>query len=90
MTAYFSEIDPGYNDSEFKLGNRTGWYAEMPLRFKLSQFLSVVVKPWCEYSEIGQSDVEVRTFYGAFNGYFYELSSKTNQCGVNVGATLSF
>jgi hypothetical protein len=90
MTAYFSELDPGYNDPEFKLGNKTGWYAEIPLRIKLSQFWSVVVKPWYEYSAIGQSDVEARTYYGALSGYFYEPSSKTNQYGLNVGATFSF
>lgn len=89
-TAYFSDLDPGYNDPEFKLGNRTGWYAEIPLTFKFSQFWSVVVKPWYEYSEIGESDVAARTYYGALSGYFYEPSSKTNQYGVNVGAVFSF
>ncbi|HVO64927.1 MAG TPA: hypothetical protein VMT12_00460 [Syntrophales bacterium] len=90
MTAYFSEVDPGYNDPEFKLGNKVGWYAEIPLKYRLSQSWSIVVKPWYEYSAIGESDVSALTYYGALSGYYYEPTSKTNQYGVNVGVIFSF
>ncbi len=90
MVAYFSDLDPGYNDPKFKLGNKVGWYAEIPVRYKFSQFWSVVIKPWYEHSAIGQSDIVARTYYGAVNGYFYEPASETNQYGLNVGVIFNF
>ena len=90
MTAYFSDLDPGYSDPEFKLGNKIGWYAEIPLMYKFSKSWSVVIKPWYEYSAIGQSDIVARTYYGALSGYFYEPASKTNQYGLNVGGRFTF
>lgn len=90
MTAYMNELDPGYNDPEFKLGNKIGWYAEIPLRYKFSEIWSVVVKPWYERSEIGESDTVPLTYYGTIWGYAYEPSSKTNQYGVNVGFVATY
>jgi hypothetical protein len=81
MTAYFSELYPASNDPEFKLGNKIGYYAELPVRYKFSQAWSLVVKPWYEYSEIGQSDI--------VDG-FYEPSSTTKLYGVNFGVVFSF
>ncbi len=81
MTAYFSELNPASNDPEFKLGNKVGYYAELPVRYKFSQAWSLVVKPWYEYSEIGQSDI--------VDG-FYEPSSTTKLYGVNFGVVYSF
>jgi len=81
MTAYFSELDPASGDLEFKLGNRVGYYAELPVRYKFSPSWSLVVKPWYEYSQIGQSDI--------VDG-FYEPSSTTNLYGVNLGVVYSF
>jgi hypothetical protein len=90
MTADMSELAAGYNDPEFKLGNKIGWYAEIPLKYKFSQYWSVVVKPWYEYSEIGQSDTVPLTYYGSIWGYAYEPSSKTHQYGVNIGVVASY
>ncbi len=81
MIAYFSELDPTSNDPEFKLGNKIGYYAEVPLRYKFSQSWSVIIKPWYEYSEIGQSDTVDLT---------YEPASKAHLYGVNLGAVYSF
>jgi hypothetical protein len=90
MTANLSELDPGYNDPHFTLGNKTGWYAEIPVTYKFSQTWAIVMKPWYEYSEIGQSDTVPLTYYGAIYGYAYEPSSKTHQYGVNVGVVASY
>lgn len=30
MAVKFSDFDPGYNTPDVKLGNRTGYYAEIP------------------------------------------------------------
>jgi hypothetical protein len=90
MTAYLSELDDGYNDPTFKLRNKTGWYAELPITYKFSQTWAIVVKPWYEYSEIGKSDKEPLTYYGSLYGYAYEPSSETKQYGVNLGVVASF
>jgi hypothetical protein len=90
MSANLSELDPGYNDPKFKLGNKTGWYAEIPVTYKFSQTWAIVMKPWYEYSEIGQSDTVPITYYGTIDGYAYEPSSKTRQYGVNVGVVASY
>ena len=81
MIAYYSELDPTSNDPEFKLGNKIGYYAEVPFRYKFSQSWSVIIKPWYEYSEIGQSDTVDLT---------YEPSSRMHLYGVNLGAVYSF
>jgi hypothetical protein len=90
MTAYFSELDPASNDPEFKLGNRIGYYAEVPLRYKFTESWSVIIKPWYEYSEIGQSDTVNLTTNGVVTGAAYEPSSTTNLYGVNFGVVYSF
>jgi len=90
MRAYLSEYNSGNNDPEVELGNKLGWYAEIPIRYKFSQYWSVVVKPWYEYSAIGKSDTVAYTYYGIVDGYLYEPASKTHQYGVNVGLTVSY
>ncbi len=90
MTAYLSELDPGYNDPEFKLGNKLGWYAEIPVRYKFSPYWSVVVKPWYEYSKIGKSNDDDLTYCGYYDGTYYEPASRTHQYGLNVGLVASY
>jgi hypothetical protein len=90
MRAYLSEYRSGNNDPEFKLGNKLGWYAEIPLRYMFSQHWSIVVKPWYEYSAIGKSDEEALTYYGIVDRYYYEPDSTTHQYGVNVGLVVSY
>jgi Autotransporter beta-domain len=90
MIAYFSELDPTSNDPEFKLGNKIGYYAELPVRYKFSQNWSLVVKPWYEYSEFGESDTVDLTTNGVVTGAAYEPSSRTHLYGVNLGFVYSF
>jgi len=90
MEAEFSDFDPGYNNPSFKLGNRIGYYAEIPLRYKFSQHWSVVVKPWYAYDEIGQSDTVDITYMGTTVGSAYEPPSRTHQYGANVGFVVSY
>jgi len=90
MTAEFSDLDPGFNNPDVKLGNRIGYYAEIPLRYRFSQFWSVVVKPWYAYDEIGQSDTVNLTYQGTVVMSLYEPSSRTHQYGVNVGLAVAY
>lgn len=89
MTAYFSELNSGNDDPEFTLGNKMGWYAEIPFRYRFSPSWSGVVKPWYEYSEIGQSDNVGYTYNGSRH-VAYEPSSRTYQYGLNVGLVFSY
>jgi hypothetical protein len=81
MTAYLSYI--GGPDTEFTLGNRIGFYAEIPVTYKFTNNIGITVTPWYEYSSFGESDVDAATG-------FYEPSSKTNKYGVNAGVLFSF
>ncbi|MGD0022311.1 MAG: outer membrane beta-barrel protein [Smithellaceae bacterium] len=81
-TAYFSKIPFGYPDMGFTLGNRIGFYAEIPVTYKFTNDIGISVTPWYEYRSFGASDVNI---YG-----FYEPSSTANEYGVNVGVLLSF
>lgn len=88
MTAYLSDI--GYNsDPTFDLGNKPGYFVEVPIRYRLSRNWSVSLTPWYEYSAIGQSDV-VSAQRGSRIDSFYEPSSRTHQYGFNIGAGFSF
>jgi len=90
MTAYFSDLDHRYSNPEFDLGNEVGWYAEVPVKIKLSRMWSLVVKPWYEHSKIGKSD-DVDVWYrGQYEGTYYEPSSKTVQYGINVGLVYTY
>jgi len=81
MTAYLSYI--GGPDTEFTLGNRIGFYAEIPVTYKFTNNIGITVTPWYEYSSFGESDVDAATG-------FYEPSSKTTKYGVNAGVLFSF
>jgi hypothetical protein len=90
MAVQFSDLDPGFNTPDVKLGNRMGYYAEIPVRYKFSQFWSVVIKPWYAYDAIGQSDTVDVTYYGTTVGALSEPGSTTHQYGVNVGLSVSY
>lgn len=83
MTAYFSEVSPAFSDLTFDLGNKAGWFAEMPVRYKFSEHWSLVGTPWYEFSQIGRSNK-----VGVSQAY--EPASTTNQYGINIGMTRSF
>jgi len=68
-------------DTEFDLGNKTGFYADLPVTYKFTSNWSIVGTPWYEYSEIGQSNIVA--------GY-YEPASKTNQYGFKLGVSYSY
>ena len=90
MDVMFSQLDPGFNNPDVKLGNRIGYYAEIPLRYRFSKNWSVILKPWYAYDEIGQSDTVDLTYYGQTVGALYEPPSVTHQYGINVGLSLSY
>jgi len=79
MTAYMSYF--GWLDTDFTLGNRIGAYAEIPITYKFTNELGIVVTPWYEYSAFGKSDVE---------NFFYEPASRTHKYGANIGFLFSF
>jgi hypothetical protein len=88
--SYASEVLAGVADLDFTLGNKVGFYAEIPVTFRFTKNWAVVLTPWYEYSAFGQSDTVNITYGGTVVGYAYEPASKTNQYGVNLGANLSF
>ncbi len=90
MSVEYSDYYPGFNTPDVKLGNRIGYYAEIPLRYKFSKAWAVVLKPWYAYDEIGQSDTVDLTYYGTVVGSLYEPPSTTHQYGVNIGLSVSY
>ena len=90
MRAFLSQIDSSASDFRVDLGNKTGWFAEVPIRCHFSGPWSFTVTPWYEYSEIGKSD-EVNIIYvGGLIARAYEPASTTHQYGVNAGLVYSF
>ncbi|UCG80882.1 MAG: hypothetical protein JSV60_00955 [Desulfobacterales bacterium] len=73
------------------LGNKVGWFAEMPIRYLFSTVWSFVAAPWYEYSEIGESNQVLIIDSGStIRGPYLEPDSTTYQYGVNVGLVYSF
>jgi hypothetical protein len=90
MKAYLTDIDPNYGgDPEFDLGNKIGWFVELPVRYLLYKKWSVAFTPWYEYSKIGKSPIE-GVSYGNSTVFFFEPSSTTHQYGFNIGVGYSF
>jgi hypothetical protein len=89
MTLFTSERYAGVPDFDFTLGNKIGFYAEMPVTYKFTNNWSIVVTPWYEYSAFGQSETQYYT-YGGWLYWAYEPSSKTNWYGINLGVNFNF
>jgi hypothetical protein len=89
-TAELSEVDPGFNDPAMKLGNRASYYVEMPIRYKLTNTWSIVLKPWFTYDQIGQSDPADLVYHGTVIGTATEPSSTAQQYGINLGLSAAF
>ena len=88
MKAYLSEVLAG-PDLDFSLGNEVGWYAELPVTYRITNNWALTVTPWYEYSTTGQSDTQYFHYGGSLYST-YEPSSKTNQFGISLSADLSF
>jgi len=82
MTAYRSENNPSQSDLDFDLGNKPGYYVEIPISYKFDRNWSIVATFWYEYSEIGKSNT--------LAGGAYEPDSTTNQYGLNLGVSYLF
>jgi len=83
--------DFGYdNDPRVDLGNRIGYFIDIPIRYYLSRNWSLSLTPWYEYNSIGESNWEPAVMGGAIVGYISEPSSRTHQYGFNIGAGYSF
>jgi len=81
MKLYASEFNSSFPDVTFDLGNKPGFYLELPIRYKLANNWSILGSFWYEYSEIGKSDV----IYGLL-----EPDSETHQYGFNLGVSYLF
>src|SRR4030065_397870 len=75
MTAYYSYI--GDSDTDFKLGNRIGAYAEIPITYKFTNEFGIVLTPWYEYGAFGRSDWE----YIGGGDFAFEPASRTHKYG---------
>jgi hypothetical protein len=90
MKVRTSEVGLTGNDGTFELGNRVGFYLELPLRFDLTKWLFINVTPWYQYIRIGESDRLDLVLGNQVVGYAYEPSSRTNWYGINLGVGFSF
>lgn len=90
MKVYGSQMHPGFNNPTVDLGDKVGWFAEVPIRYKFAERWSVVGTPWYEYSEIGKSNEEILTLYGTPFAIIYEPASETYQYGIKLGVVYWF
>ncbi len=90
MKASLSELDSGYNDPAFNLGDRIGLCASAPIRYAWAKNWTVTGTPWYEYTPIGASNLELLTYRGTAKSLVMEPSSRTNQCGLDLGVEYSF
>jgi len=89
MTVLYSDIYAVNNDPELDLGNKIGWWAELPVRYRFAQHWSFVVTPWYAYSAIGKSD-EAFVSDGQTTLVVYEPSSRTHQYGLKFAIALVY
>jgi hypothetical protein len=90
MRAFLSQIDSSASDFKVDLGDTTGWFAEIPVRYRFSDAWSCVGTPWYEYSEIGKSNQVYVISPGNSLRLWHEPASTTHQYGINVGLAYSF
>lgn len=90
MEARFSQVLAGANDLEFDLGNRPGFYAELPVTYRFTKNWAVVGTPWYEHSEIGRSNTLDIVQNNAIVGFAFEPASRTHQYGFRLAASYSF
>lgn len=84
----FSETIINGQDTTLTLGNKAGYKIQMPVRIQLaSPQYSLVIAPWYESSEIGESNFE---YNATMNGFIMEPASRTYQFGVATGLTSTF
>ena len=89
MTVLYSDIYVVNNDPELDLGNKIGWWAELPVRYRFAQYWSFVVTPWYAYSAIGKSN-EALVTDGQTTLVVWEPSSRTHQYGLKFAIALVY
>jgi hypothetical protein len=90
MKVSLSDLDSGYNDPAFNLGDKIGFYMAAPVRYAFTRNWSVTGTPWFEYSPLGASDLELLTYHGTEKSLVREPSSATKQYGFDLGIAYSF
>ena len=90
MKAYPSEVNSGYSDLDFDLGNKVGFYADLPLTYRFAGNWAATLTAWYEYTAIGQSNAVNVAYNNKVIGYAYEPSSTNNQIGVRFGVSRAF
>ncbi|MCD6570446.1 MAG: autotransporter domain-containing protein [Deltaproteobacteria bacterium] len=73
------------------LGNKRGYFAELPVYYKLSSYISLIATPWYAYREIGKSDYFfINDHYASISYYAYEPDSTTYQYGTTIRLVWEF
>lgn len=85
VTAFFSGMDPGFNDVGLNLGSTIGESIKVNFTYLLDKGLSLLVIPWYERSSNGQSNTGILSYYGTPISIVQEPSSVTDKFGINVG-----
>jgi hypothetical protein len=89
MVVRLGETFADGQDSTATLGNRLGWRASLPIRYRTSASAAVVMTPWYQASSIGQSNhFDLMTSSGSA-GTAYEPDSRTRQFGAMLGVALT-
>lgn len=83
---HMSDINPGYSNPRLDLGSKTGWRAELPVRYNLASSWTLTAGPWYEYSAIGRSNSEIYTPGWTVT----EPASETHQYGIKAGVAYRF
>ncbi|MDD5711895.1 MAG: autotransporter outer membrane beta-barrel domain-containing protein [Smithellaceae bacterium] len=89
MKTFISAIDPTATDTTYKLKDKIGWHADLPVRYRIGGNWVLVCTPWFDYNSSRQSDyVEHRNLLGLVDYVTYEPASRTYQYGLNLGLAL--
>ncbi|MBF0474089.1 MAG: hypothetical protein HQK93_10235 [Nitrospirae bacterium] len=88
VTAFFSGINPGFNDVALNLGRAVCGNIKANIIYTISKDYYLLITPWYENSSNGQSNVGTLTFNGVPSTGVQEPNSTTNKYGINVGIRL--
>lgn len=77
---------------QVNLGGKVGFKLELPYTYHMNSNWAMVIKPWYEYWEIGQSNSVPQMINGVPQGNYtvHEPGSKNNQIGIDAGVNYKF
>jgi len=86
MTLYM----PPFDNTNYSLGTKPGFKAELPFTYKMNSQWSLTLSPWYEYWGIQQSNSANITYQGIPVTSSSEPDSHTDQYGLDIGIVCKF